>query len=261
MDGAGDNIDPVGAAIALTLVRERRFLGLPIRVAGVITRAWRRFVRLSRWLILRWRPRMLVRVGILLIWRGSGWCPARSASWAGDSTDESRSSAVRRDRAVARTRQGLAAVVDSHRAPAEAAGTRRDWAAVAGDARVPAVSDPGRAHRDVVGPGGELSRDHGEAAAPTDLDTGRHACLGIVTIPSGEDIPPRRQRHTAGGCRNLPVGPVRLWCSRPQGENGYSLSIQLLPCLAPDYSLHRSARHTIAADSARIATACQLLTS
>jgi hypothetical protein len=119
--------------------------------------------------------------------------PARSASWAGDSADESRSSADRRDRAVARIRQDLAAGVDSHRVPAEAAGTHRGLAAVAGDARVSAVSvgsGPGRARRDVVGPVGDLSRDHGEAVAPADLDTGRNSCLGIVTIPSGEGIPP-----------------------------------------------------------------------
>jgi hypothetical protein len=82
-------------------------------------------------------------------------------------------------------------VVDSHRVPAEAAGTRRGCAAVAGDARVPAVSvgsDPGRARRDVVGPFGELARDYGEAAALVDLDTGRNSYLGIVTIPSGEGI-------------------------------------------------------------------------
>jgi hypothetical protein len=129
--------------------------------------------------------------------------PARSTLWAGDSADESRLSAVRRDRAVAHIHQGLAAVVDSHRTPAEAAGTRRGLAAVAGDARVPAVSvgsDPGRARRDVVDPVGELSRDHGEAAAPADLDTGRNSCLGIVTIPSGEGIPP-------GGNDTPLVGP------------------------------------------------------
>jgi hypothetical protein len=69
MDHVSDDIDPVGATIALTLVRERRFLGLPIRLAGVITRAWRRFIRLSRWLI----PLVLVWVEILLKRLGSGW--------------------------------------------------------------------------------------------------------------------------------------------------------------------------------------------
>lgn len=118
---------------------------------------------------------------------------ARTALWAGDSADESRSSAVRRDRVVAHIRQGLAAVVDTHRAPAGAAGTRRGLAAVVGEVRVSAVSvgsDPGRARRDVVGPAADLSRDHGEGAAPADLDTGRNSCLGIVAIPCCDGIPP-----------------------------------------------------------------------